>query len=121
MNLLETARRETREEIGVHLEETQHWGTLPEVATLTGGGVEGMTVLPSVFRIPARPATQLNHEVAEILWVPLESLLYGPYRTEIEHPHQGRILRLPAWNIDGRIVWGLTHRIVSLLLDSQSG
>jgi hypothetical protein len=60
----------------------------------------------------------LNHEVSELIWVPLGDLETNRYASSIEYRHGKKLLTFPAWDIDGRIVWGLTYRILRQLLDA---
>jgi 8-oxo-dGTP pyrophosphatase MutT (NUDIX family) len=116
VNLVATARRETLEEVGIDIAPGQLWGSLPTVAAMSGRAL-GFRVAPFLFRLPARPETRLNHEVAELIWVPLGDLAGESLVTTFEYERTGDVLSFPAWNIDGRVVWGLTHRVLSQLLD----
>jgi 8-oxo-dGTP pyrophosphatase MutT (NUDIX family) len=111
-----TAVRETREEVAVELGDAPCWGRLPGVRAVSRRGPSGMVIAPYVFRLPERPVTRANAEVADVLWVRLADLGSGALDTELDYSDETRRLRLPAWRIEGRLVWGLTHRILSDLL-----
>ena len=57
-----------------------------------------------------------NHEVCEIFWAPVEPLLLGERRTSIDVNYKGESYTLPGWDVEGRVVWGLTYRMLSTLL-----
>ena len=56
-------------------------------------------------------------EVEEVLWVPLTTLASPSVRGEvtIRFGHESR--DFPALRIDNRIVWGLTHRILTEFIE----
>lgn len=136
-SILHTAERETREEVGLALERSGlPIGRLPAIQAVAAGKPVGLTVVPLVFQLTEPVELRFNHEVAEALWVPLEDLHGGALNTYVDYPlHSARAAsgertlagrgpgprgvsaRLPAWAIRGRIVWGLTHRMISTLLD----
>lgn len=115
-DLLSTALREAREETGVALRADQHAHTLAPVAASSDRGPPYPWVTPFVFRLPEQPPTQPNFEVAEILWTPLSDLASGRRDSRVAIARKGGKFRLPAWDLDGRVVWGLTHRILTDLL-----
>jgi 8-oxo-dGTP pyrophosphatase MutT (NUDIX family) len=113
-----TALRETREEVGLDLQEAELWGALAPVRARRPPGKSELWVTPYVYRIEGlRPVTQANEkEVAEIVWVPVSLLLRAETQTKRRVRHNGSTFILPAWQIGARMVWGLTHAIVSQLL-----
>ncbi|TVP42124.1 MAG: CoA pyrophosphatase [Gemmatimonadales bacterium] len=116
-SLLHTARRETLEEVDIRLgPESEVLGRLDAVSP-QNPGLPPLTILPIVFSVPsdteARIAAPL--EVAEVHWVPLTHFRDRANRTTYRYPGAGD-LRFPAWDVAGRAVWGLTHRVLSDLL-----
>jgi hypothetical protein len=75
-----------------------------------------MWVAPFVFTLSSPPTTAPNHEVAEILQIPLEQLLAPGLQTSLTVDHRGASYEFPAWDVHGRKVWGLTYAIISGLL-----
>ena len=67
-NLLETALRETREELGLTITKEQVIGQLEPVVTLNSG----FLILPFVSVVKEIPALSANAEVEKILHIPLE-------------------------------------------------
>lgn len=110
-----TARRETHEETGVLLTPTSHRTALSPVPARSRLGRAGFDVQPHVFWLPERPLVTPNHEVAETLWAPLPELFSESYRGEhryIGPPGSGMDVRFPAFQVNGRVVWGLTYQIL---------
>ena len=55
--------------------------------------------------------------VATALWAPLVPMLRGELDTVRPYRHEGRDLKLPAYQVGPHVVWGLTHRMLQLLFD----
>lgn len=113
--LLDTARRETLEEIGVDLEhDAELLGVLP---TQSLDRAEGrLTVQAFVFALTSDPVLTTNHEVQKVVWLPVAGLASGSRDTTVVHEYRGSRLRFPAWDLDGDKVWGLTYRMIQSLL-----
>lgn len=109
--LLTTAMRETREELGLDLGHARLLGRLDDLATHR----TGLMVRPFVFAIDTPPPLRENYEVAETLWTPMIPLMAGERDAEYPYEHDGRRLKFPAYDVDGRIVWGLTYRMLRSL------
>lgn len=115
---LAAAVRETREEIGLDLErEARRLGRLSEVRTHLRDGALPRSVVPFAFALAGgEPALSLNHEVAEVVWVPLAFLADPTNRESMDYAYRGATLQLPCYRFDGRRIWGLTLWIVDELL-----
>jgi len=115
-NLLATAIRETREEVGIDL--AAH-GTLltrlPDVPAVVRGRRIGMIIAPFVFALRATPELTLSDEVAEALWTPLGPLARGERSSTYRYTHEGNVLDLPCLLVNERIVWGLTYLMLEQL------
>lgn len=115
-SLLETAIRETREEIGLALSPEQYLGRLPSLTTLGAGIRSGVAVAPFLFEI--EDVGSLDHrsdEVAELLWAPVRELRSEVRRSRYRLQVSGSVLDFPAIDFEGRLIWGLTHRILDEL------
>ena len=113
-SLLAAAIRETREEIGLDLAAVgQHIGTLDHQRAQPRGRPLNMLIAPFVFRVDGEPAFRPNHEVAEVVWTPLDPIARGDNHTEEERIINGAPIRFSGYRINGgHFVWGLTYRMM---------
>jgi len=114
-DLLETAIRETREEVGISLSPAELVGALDDVAPRSPH-LPSLMVRPFLFLLSKRPAVILNQEVADHLWVEWDSLVhpdsYRPFTIRL-----GDALReFPAYHVSPVPVWGMTERILAPLV-----
>jgi 8-oxo-dGTP pyrophosphatase MutT (NUDIX family) len=111
-----TARRETREEVGVEIPPEALLGQLEDVSPRTPE-LGPIVVRPYAFALGHRPALNLNREVADAFWLPLETLrapgVYGATVIQL----RGEARPFPAYHLGDRVVWGLTERILTALLN----
>ncbi|MCC6552955.1 MAG: CoA pyrophosphatase [Polyangiaceae bacterium] len=118
-SLLATAIRETREEVGLDL--AAHGdlvARLPDVPAIARGVHIGMMIAPFVFTLRGAPGLALNAEIAEALWAPVGPLARGEGAGTMPYSHEGQSLVLPCLNVRGRVVWGLTYRMLQTLFDA---
>ena len=112
--LVETAIRETEEEIGLRLDSHRDLlGGLDETrATARMKSIE-MKIAPFVFAADHAPDTlRLSDEVAATHWISLDDL-FDPARTSsVSLEHSGQTLRFPAIEVSGLTIWGLTLRML---------
>ncbi|HSG90481.1 MAG TPA: CoA pyrophosphatase [Pseudomonadales bacterium] len=115
--MLDAARRETREEIGLDLDvHGSLIGRLDHARAVARGRKLDMVIAPYVFELHGEPpAFAPNYEVAEVLWTPLAPMLTGASHTILEHEMNGEHLRFPGYDVGGRVVWGLTYRMLGTL------
>jgi 8-oxo-dGTP pyrophosphatase MutT (NUDIX family) len=115
-DLLTTAIRETSEEVGIELSVAAVAGTLDDVVPRLPV-LPPIAVRPFVFVLSARPGIRLNSEVTSASWVPVDHLLrpdtHHPVRLEITG--QSRVVL--AYELEDAMVWGMTERILSGLLE----
>jgi len=111
-DLLATARRETLEEVGLDLSQHELLGQLDDHPATAAGRFMGMVITPFVFSLRGEPEFVLNHEVDSLVWAPLLSMARGEIDTDYELNYEGRAVRLPAYDVRGATVWGLTHRML---------
>jgi 8-oxo-dGTP pyrophosphatase MutT (NUDIX family) len=112
--LLDTAVRETREEIGLDLSRhAELLGALDDVAPIAPIPI---LVRPYVFALSGTPALTASPEVDEVVWAPLIDLAGGSSAAEYELSRAGQRLRFPGFRVGRHIVWGLTYRVVGMLL-----
>lgn len=111
--LLETALRETREEIGIAPEDLMIAARLDDVPTHSSGYV----ITPFIAIHEGRPQPLPDaREVAEVFSVPLARLRHPQALRVAEHvDDQGRRFTL-HYDYEGRDIWGATARIIQQFL-----
>jgi 8-oxo-dGTP pyrophosphatase MutT (NUDIX family) len=118
-DLVATALRETHEEVGLTLDRDSEWiGALPRARVLSGRRPE-FEILPLVFAVARHVVPRPNpREVKAVVWAKIDDLLLPAAHTSILYPSvaaaEGQLL--PAFDVQGHVVWGLTYRILSDLL-----
>jgi len=105
-NLLETALRETSEEIGLTITREQVVGQLEPVVTLNSG----FLILPFVSIIDEIPKLEANSEVEKIFHIPLESFLKTMAKDP--DPTHNLIQEMYTFEYEHQIVWGASARIL---------
>ena len=110
-DLLETALRETSEEIGLTISKEQVIGQLDPVVTLNSG----FLILPLISMVDKIPPLSANAEVEKIFHIPLESLL----KTEAKDPDPSHnlIQEMYTFEYQNQIVWGASARILKQIRD----
>lgn len=107
---MDTAVRETMEEVGIDLaKDAKFLGYADATPTHTGT----MEVVPCVFLLSKRVDVSHNPEVASHRWVGLNKLLSPGSKGTYALQRGSESMLLPALKVDDYVVWGLTHRIVS--------
>ncbi len=116
-DLRATVVRETQEEVGFSLDEHGELiGRLPDLPVSARGRHTGMMVVPFVFALSSEPQLATNEEVDEVFWASLEKMVRGEIDTVMQYQLDGARFELPAYDVDGHIVWGLTYKILQNLL-----
>jgi 8-oxo-dGTP pyrophosphatase MutT (NUDIX family) len=110
-DLLTTALRETREELGISPDAFEVLGALPPTHTM----VSGYVIAPFVGRLRERPRIAPSPvEIAEVLELPISRLFEVEREVEAVgglHP------TMFVYDVDGHVVWGATGRIVHGFLE----
>ena len=112
-SLRAAAMRETHEEIGLALADAHHVGDVPPMQISrfhSGIGIIGA----SVFHVgESRPSLCLEQrEIAHAFWAPIAHLHHPDNRTVMHWSRSGPPRPRPAIAFDGRVIWGLTYRIL---------
>jgi len=118
---LAAAIRETREEVGLDLHRGGLLGRLSDVAAVGRGRPLSLVVEPYVFSVESRPELEPNHEVAAVVWVPLDYLLDRSNRSTIPWRHGDVAIDLPCYRYDRHVIWGLTFGMVDELVTLIEG
>ena len=105
-DLLETALRETREEIGLNISKDQVIGQLEPVVTLNSG----FLILPFVAVVDEIPSLEANAEVEKIFHIPLEPFLKT--MANDPDPTHNIIQEMYVFEYQNQIVWGASARIL---------
>jgi 8-oxo-dGTP pyrophosphatase MutT (NUDIX family) len=118
--LLDTAVRETREEVGIDLSRAELLARLPDVPAFTRTKRGTLVVTPYVFATREDVIATPNHEVASTLWVPFLKLARGEGKGTFEWTWDGKELDLPCIRLDPgqHVLWGMTYRMLETLLEA---
>jgi len=112
-----TAIRETLEEVGLQLTDDDFIGQIDDVYGLKADGTFSVHVACFVFKVDRQVKLVANHEVADMLWLPMSYLENPENSYEFYHPND-QSLRMPAILINKRkeqILWGLSLRMLKIL------
>lgn len=114
------AVRETWEEVGLRLDGSPYLGSLATQPVSSAGRATGITLSSFVFYLgeALEPFTP-SDEVAAAFWVPLRHLLDPRFAVHRPTPRDGVILQSPAVLYEGRYIWGLTYRVLTLFFESM--
>ena len=105
-DLLQTALRETSEEIGLRITREQVIGQLEPVVTLNSG----FMILPFISIIDKIPTLAANSEVEKIFHIPLEPFLKT--MANDPDPSHNLIQAMYTFEYQNQIVWGASARIL---------
>jgi 8-oxo-dGTP pyrophosphatase MutT (NUDIX family) len=120
-DLLATAIRETREELGIDLATHAHviGGLDPVEATgRSTRPLPATSVTPYVFVEASQLAPVPGPEATSVFWLPIETAARGGYDGEMEYLHLGQPLTFPCWRFEGYVIWGLTYRMLGALIEA---
>jgi 8-oxo-dGTP pyrophosphatase MutT (NUDIX family) len=112
-SLLETAIRETHEELGIELGGARLLGSLPPLHPRVSGPL-GIEVTPFVFATETAPEPVCGPEARSAFWLPLPLAASGSLDDTYTYPSTQAAF--PSWRYDGHVIWGLTWRILGELL-----
>lgn len=111
IDMLETAIRETSEEVGIKIKREQVIGHLNAERTLSSRYI----IYPYVTLLDRIPVIiDTNYEVEKIIDAPLIPLLKSRER-DIKHQQEYSIPQLPKFTYENQIIWGATARILDQL------
>lgn len=114
---LQTAIRETFEEVGLNLaRDGRLLGRLSDLAAVGRGRPMGFVIVPYVFEVEAVPELRPNHEVAEALWMPVDFLRDRGNLSTVDWRQGDAVIPLPCYRFHGRVIWGLTYAMVTELV-----
>lgn len=111
-NPLNTALRETKEEIGIDIPSESVLGALEPVHTLSSN----YYIYPYVAMLEQMTHTRANEEVQEIFSIPIENLLRVSLQDFNQIKNTQPQTQYISW--ENYVIWGATARILRLLLNS---
>lgn len=115
-DLLATALRETREEVGLAIDRAAHRVTLDDLAPV-------IPVLPPIlvrpFVLESREALlpQVSDEVAAVGWVELDRLIRPDTYRVASLTVRGAPREVQGYHLDEGLLWGMTERILTPLIE----
>lgn len=112
------AERETHEEIGLDLREHGRIvGMLAAERPMVHVPGRAVEIVPFVYELVSSPPRfDLNCEIAELHWAAMGPMLRHECLSRLEWTVGDVIRTMPAFDVNGRMVWGVTYRILSRLL-----
>lgn len=116
-SLLETALRETREELGIETDQLEILGRLRDVYT----AASNFNITPFVARLAAPPHYRPDPaEVAEVIEVPLTVIRDRSIWWEEERPeHEGRRRKVYFFRYGDHVIWGATALILKQFVEGS--
>ena len=105
--LLDTALRETWEEMSIDPTDVRVLGELDDIVTISD-----FVVTPYVGAIPGGYDFKPNIEVAEVVEVPLEAILNGRNLRDDTRLVNGAVQSRATYAHNGHLIWGATGMIV---------
>ncbi|MDE1814555.1 MAG: CoA pyrophosphatase [Thaumarchaeota archaeon] len=110
-DLLGTAIRETREELGLEISKSMVIGQLKPVTTLNSG----FKIIPFITILDELPKILTNSEIASVLRIPLLPLL-KTIENDKDPLHQS-IMEMYAFKFDNHLIWGASARMLKQIHD----
>lgn len=111
-SILQTALRETHEEVGIAEPDIELLGELDPVMTYLN-----FMITPFVAAIPHPYIYRASaDEVSEIVEIPVAALLDGAHFHVEKREYNSKLIDSYVYDYNGRTIWGATARIVRQLL-----
>ena len=118
-DLQATAIRETLEEVGIDLAGAERLGVLSDLHPRTPV-LPPIFVRPFVFGLAQKPAVTLSSEVQGAFWVPFHRFTEPGVQLDVAISIAGADRRFPAYVLGDHVIWGMTERILTPLLEAVS-
>ena len=113
-DLLYTALRESQEEINLEISKSQIIGQLDPVRTLNSN----FTIIPFVSVLDSLPKLQHNHEVEQVLQIPVK-----PFLQTLQNdpdPQHNKIQEMYTFTFQEHLIWGASARMLKQIVDKLS-
>jgi 8-oxo-dGTP pyrophosphatase MutT (NUDIX family) len=111
-----TAVREAVEETGIDPRGLELFAPLPELPLAVSNHL--VTPVPAWWRHPSPVWAVDAAETEEVFFTPVDALLDPAHRRNVTRVRGMRIPPMPAFEIDGRLIWGFTGILLSGLFDT---
>jgi 8-oxo-dGTP pyrophosphatase MutT (NUDIX family) len=112
-DLRATAIRETHEELGIDLAGARLLGNLAPLHPRSTGPT-GIEVTPFLFATEVVLEPVCGPEALSAFWLPLDLAASGALDGTYSYPASNTAF--PSWTYEGHVIWGLTRRILDLVL-----
>lgn len=109
-DLLGTAIREAREELGIEISRSMIIGQLKPVTTLNSG----FTITPFIVMLDELPSIVQNSEIESVLRMPLFSFLKTI--EDDKDPSHKSILEMYTFKFQDHLIWGASARMLKQIL-----
>lgn len=120
-DLVATAVREAREEVGIDLDSNSTLlGALHPVQARARGRRLSTSIAPFIFEEHTPAETVLGPEAADSFWLPLGPAVRGELDDIHRFDRAGEQGTFPCWRYDGHPIWGLTRHILTRLVGEGS-
>ena len=117
--LVAAAVRETREETGLRLDAGRDAVGRIEMVRPLGVRLPAIAIWPFVFRAEPGAVARVNsREVASVHWFPIDALNDERNRGSYAWKEGGEVRWFPCVRVEGRVIWGLTYRVLMWFLEA---
>ncbi len=112
-SLLETALRESREEVGLKAKDVRILGQMEQLGTSTG-----FCITPFVGCVKGPYPFQINQEVSSLIEVPIADLCSdGVLEVKKRRSPDGAVREVYHYHFRGHDIWGITGRLIKEFLE----
>jgi 8-oxo-dGTP pyrophosphatase MutT (NUDIX family) len=116
-DLLSTAARETREEVGIDLlTRARLLGQLDSMRARSRGELLSLAVTPFLFVQEQEVEPRPSGEAQAVFWLPLDRAASGDLDGFYPYERDGVSIRLGCWRYQEQVIWGMTYEILRGLL-----
>jgi len=109
------AMREAVEETGLDPAGLEPLGTLPDFPLAASNHL--VTPVPAWWTYPSHVAAVDHRETVDVFRVPVADLLNPVNRVATAHQVDDRVFHAPAFQVDGRLIWGFTAIVLSRMFE----
>jgi 8-oxo-dGTP pyrophosphatase MutT (NUDIX family) len=116
----EAVIRETLEEVGLDLRvQGRLLGQSDDLRAMARGVSLDLVITPFVYELLSSPqelSIRLQRdEVDGVLWAPFEAMAAGRHDGTYAHRRGEAVVKLPCYEVGGKVVWGLTFMMLHTL------